>query len=101
MDELSGANKYRCDNCKQLSNAKKGFRILSIPSIVTFQFKRFTNSLRKIGKYIEYPRVLNLNRYMEHDMEPESTKLELYGVIVHAGSSAGSGHYFAFVRNGQ
>ncbi len=30
----------------------------------------------------------------------ELGKLELYGVIVHSGSSAGSGHYYAFVKNG-
>ena len=63
---------------------------------MTFQLKRFTNSLRKIGKLIPYPKVLNVGKYFE---EPcENFKLELYAIIVHAGYSSGSGHYYAFVR---
>ncbi len=38
---------------------------------------------------------------MEHEQDIEKTKLELFGVIVHSGSSAGSGHYYAFIKNGQ
>jgi len=38
---------------------------------------------------------------MEHEQDNEKTKLELFGVIVHSGSSAGSGHYYAFIKNGQ
>lgn len=64
-----GSNKYKCDSCKQLSNAKKGFKIISLPSVITFQFKRFTNSLRKIGKLIEYPKTINLNRFMENQQQ--------------------------------
>lgn len=62
---------------------------------MTFQFKRFTNTLRKIGKFIKFPKKINLSPYFE---EKRKVVMELYAVIVHAGGTSWSGHYYAFVK---
>ena len=59
--------------------------------------KRFTNMLRKIGKFIKYPKYINLGKYYDHERK---TIVRLSSVIVHSGYSADSGHYYAYVRIG-
>lgn len=79
------------------ANAKKRFYLETIPDVMTFQLKRFTNLLRKIGKFIEFPRTFNAGKFLE---QPRKVIMRLYGIIVHAGGTSDSGHYFAFVRVG-
>ena len=79
------------------SNARKRFVLETIPLVATFQMKRFTNNMRKIGKYIQYPYEIDLGKYLE---KPRKVTLKLFAVIVHAGGSSFSGHYYAYVRVG-
>lgn len=51
--------------------------------------------LRKIGKFIKYPKFVHLGKYFDHERK---TVARLSAVIVHAGSCASSGHYYAYVR---
>lgn len=51
--------------------------------------------MRKIGKFIAYPLKLDLGVYLE---QPRKIILKLYGIIVHAGGSSYSGHYYSFIR---
>jgi hypothetical protein len=53
--------------------------------------------LRKIGKFIKYPKFIHLGKYFDHERK---TVARLSAVIVHAGGTADSGHYYAFVRVG-
>lgn len=64
---------------------------------MTFQMKRFTNQMRKIGKFIEFPNTFNAGKFLE---EPRKIIMQLYALIVHAGGSSYSGHYYAFVKVG-
>ena len=97
VDKLEGANKYLCEHCKVRSNARKRFQLESVPQVATFQFKRFTNFMRKIGKFIQYPLEIDLGKHLE---KPKKSVLKLFAVVVHLGGSSFSGHYFAFVRVG-
>ena len=54
--------------------------------------------LRKIGKFIKYPKFIHLGKYFDDERK---TVARLSAVIVHAGGTADSGHYYAFVRVGQ
>lgn len=94
---MEGNNKYLCEHCKVRSNARKRFLLESLPQVATFQLKRFTNSLRKIGKFIQFPLTIDLGRYLD---VPRKVLMKLYAIVVHAGGSSYSGHYFAFVRIG-
>lgn len=64
---------------------------------MTFQLKRFTNSMRKIGKFVQYPLELDLGKYLE---KPRKVVMRLSAIVVHLGGSSFSGHYYAFVRVG-
>ncbi len=63
--------------------------------VLTFQLKRFTNFMRKINKFVAFPKKMDLGKFMPN---PIKIIYKLYAVIVHSGSSSYSGHYYAFVR---
>ena len=96
VDKLEGANKYHCDSCKNRCNGRKRFLLDTTPQVATFQFKRFTNFGRKIGKFVKYPLVIDLGKYLQH---PTKVLYKVFGVVVHAGGAASSGHYYAYVRS--
>ncbi|AYV80395.1 MAG: putative ubiquitin carboxyl-terminal hydrolase 2-like [Harvfovirus sp.] len=86
-DELNHDNKYNCDKCKTISNAKKKMRVHSFPKVLIIYLKRFSNH-RKIDDFMEIP------LFFSRD---DSERYELVGVIEHFGSVSG-GHYTANVK---
>jgi uncharacterized UBP type Zn finger protein len=46
---------------------------------------------------MKYPKFINFGKYFD---DQRKTIVRLSAVIVHAGGSADSGHYYAFVRIG-
>ncbi|CAE7686357.1 Usp36 [Symbiodinium pilosum] len=99
-ETLSGANKYMCKKCDQKVDATKRFSIHSTPPLLTFQLKRFDffHGLRgKLKKHVKFPMSLDVARFTSH---PErQARYRLYGVVVHCGQSAKSGHYIAFAKH--
>ncbi|AYV83828.1 MAG: putative ubiquitin carboxyl-terminal hydrolase 2 isoform X1 [Hyperionvirus sp.] len=83
-DMLNNDNRYRCEKCKVLSNARKKMRVYSFPRVLIIYLKRFSNR-RKIDDFMEVP------LYFSRD---EEERYELVGVIEHFGS-VGGGHYTA------
>ena len=53
--------------------------------------------MRKIGKHIQFPLSIDLGKHLER---PRKVVLNLYAIVVHAGGSSYSGHYYAFVKFG-
>jgi len=100
MEKLCGKNRYRCKRCQRLVDATKQFSIHAVPPMLAFQLKRFDFTMQsraKIVKPISFGTSLNISRFTSH---PEQEALyRLSAVVVHAGSSARSGHYFSFVRH--
>ncbi|SGY65766.1 BQ5605_C004g02594 [Microbotryum silenes-dioicae] len=121
-DSLRGANKYKCEKCRKLVNAEKGFTIDRAPMVLMIHLKRFTATGRKIGDTIRYPDQLQLGNYMSDvglvrahaftictavadphlcvRLLQRSTNptYRLYGVINHSGGGPHSGHYTANVK---
>jgi len=99
-ETLSGANKYMCKKCAQKVDASKRFSIHTAPPLLTFQLKRFDffHGLRgKLKKLVKFPTSLDIARFTSH---PErQARYRLYGVVVHCGHSAKSGHYIAFAKH--
>eukprot|EP00127_Corallochytrium_limacisporum_P006745 Clim_evm15s235 gene=Clim_evmTU15s235 len=108
---LEKSNSYRCDNCKKLVRAAKGFAVLEPPQILIFHLKRFNPFGGKVNRHVSFPMSgLNLNFMLDVNVpSPIKAKkqghtgpgpiYELYGVIVHEGGSVHSGHYYAYVKN--
>lgn len=63
-DQLSGANRYKCEKCKTLVNATKSLSINKVPYVLTVHIKRFSPLRQKISMSIAYPETLNLEPWM-------------------------------------
>nr|GMD60847.1 Ubiquitin carboxyl-terminal hydrolase 23 [Ipomoea batatas] len=94
-----GEKQYSCQQCKQKVRARKQLSVDKAPHVLTIHLKRFGSHLpgQKIDKKIHYGPVLDLNRFMSSP-HTSDLKYTLYGVLVHAGWSTHSGHYYCFVR---
>ncbi|XP_026661735.2 ubiquitin carboxyl-terminal hydrolase 23-like isoform X2 [Phoenix dactylifera] len=83
VEQLDGEGRqYQCQRCKEKVRALKQLTIDKAPCVLTIHLKRFGSHIpgQKINK-----REGNL-------------KYTLYGVLVHAGWSTHSGHYYCYVR---
>uniref|UniRef100_A0A6B2KZ39 Ubiquitin carboxyl-terminal hydrolase n=1 Tax=Arcella intermedia TaxID=1963864 RepID=A0A6B2KZ39_9EUKA len=99
IEQLNG---YQCEKCQALVDAQKQLSIYQPPNILMLQLKRFDLSLNgmKINKSVVFSEHLDLKRIMSPLSEYTEMDLqyELYGVIVHYGSSLFVGHYTSFVN---
>ncbi|XP_023560575.1 ubiquitin carboxyl-terminal hydrolase 17-like [Octodon degus] len=99
-EELSGENAYHCDVCFQKKPASKTLSIYTSSKVLIFLLKRFSDFTgEKIAKNVQYSEWLNMQPYMS-DQNRGPLWYTLYAVLVHAGSTSHSGHYFAYIRAG-
>ncbi|EFA75503.1 peptidase C19 family protein [Heterostelium album PN500] len=99
-EQLDGSNKYKCCKCKKLVKASKRMTIHVAPPVLTVQLKRFSFlgfHGGKISKPVQFDPVLNLTPYMT--TSTNDVVYDLYGVLVHAGSSTNSGHYYCYTKS--
>ncbi|KAI8812150.1 hypothetical protein BJ742DRAFT_674130 [Cladochytrium replicatum] len=96
---LSGSNRYFCEKCKSLVEAKKKLQISEPPPVLTVHLKRFDAGRQgqKISRPIKFNTSLNFDNYGSSDSK-KFTSYELYAVLVHAGHTCHSGHYYSFVK---
>lgn len=97
LDE--GEKRYQCEQCKVKVRALKQLKIDKAPYILAIHLKRFSTggSGGKIDKKIDFGCTLDLKPFASSTYEGD-LKYTLYGVLVHAGWSTHSGHYFCFIR---
>jgi ubiquitin C-terminal hydrolase len=80
-EELTGENKYFCDNCSGKHDAIKGLKFKHLPKILVLQLKRFDLDIStlqrvKLNDKVTFPEILNMNPYVVQTFEPEnSTKI--------------------------
>ncbi|CAH2053718.1 unnamed protein product [Thlaspi arvense] len=97
---LDGNNKYRCESCKNLVTARKQMSVLQAPDILVIQLKRFEGIFGgKVDKAITFGEILVLSSFMSKASKDPQPEYKLFGIIVHAGFSPESGHYYAYVKN--
>ncbi|KAG8803344.1 hypothetical protein FRC20_002190 [Serendipita sp. 405] len=99
VEKLEGKNKYKCEKCNKQVNALKQITVHKTPQALCIQLKRFTPWGRKLTHPIEYAERLSLQDAMSSGQR--SPRYHLYGVVVHAGSTPNSGHYYAWAKNHQ
>ncbi|KAJ3699039.1 hypothetical protein LUZ61_002744 [Rhynchospora tenuis] len=100
VEKLDGGEKqYQCQKCKQKVRALKQLTIHKPPHVLTVHLKRFSAYMpgHKIDKKVEFEPFLDLKPFVS-DPNEGNLKYVLYGVLVHAGWSTHSGHYYCFVR---
>ncbi|KAG9147591.1 hypothetical protein Leryth_007371 [Lithospermum erythrorhizon] len=94
-----GERQYQCQHCNQKVKALKQLTIHKPPHVLAIHLKRFGSHVQgqKINKKVEFGPTLDLKPFVTgpHDGD---LKYTLYGVLVHAGWSTHSGHYYCFVR---
>jgi ubiquitin C-terminal hydrolase len=95
QEVLDDDNRVRCDNCNELSNARKNISIWKTSNILLISLKRFDMYGNKIDKHIDFPVVnLNLQKYINGYSKYQS-RYDLYAVCNHYGA-LNYGHYTAY-----
>jgi len=99
---------YKCTGCKKKTRAAKRLTIHTAPNVLVVHLKRFEHSGLgmsggggKIGRMVRFDTVLDLGAYMSERSGgggEVKVEYELCGVLVHAGSTLYSGHYYSFVK---
>lgn len=71
-----------------------------LPTVLVINLKRFAyhdGSTIKLKKYIKFPRVLKLDEsYITQNLVKRKS-YRLFGVVVHRGMQADSGHYICYI----
>lgn len=97
---LDGSNKYKCEKCKKLTAARKQMSVSQAPNVLVIQLKRFENFFGgKIDRHISFEEDLELYSHMCRESQDQRPEYLLYAVIVHAGYSQDSGHYYSYVKD--
>lgn len=72
--------------------------IYDAPNILSVHLKRFTFTGQKINRHVRFEPTLALNPYMSKNKDHGDLNYSLYAVLVHAGGSCHSGHYYCYVK---
>ena len=102
VEVLQGRNAYNCKSCSRSVTAQKQFTLNSVPTVLTFQLKRF-DILRghtgKLHRKISFPLELDMHPFMSKEVDNYGARFSLSAVVVHQGSSLSSGHYYSYCRS--
>ena len=78
-------------------------KIAALPEVLFMGLNRFRRIIEaettvKIDNRVVIPEEIDLKRFCEKELQSESTRYRLTGVISHAGNTPNSGHYNAYVK---
>jgi ubiquitin carboxyl-terminal hydrolase 36/42 len=80
-------------------SADKQTTLHRTPNCLVVHLKRFQNaSGGKIQTHIRFDEHLDLTQHLSGASIEQHAAYSLYGVLVHVGSSASSGHYYCFAK---
>lgn len=103
-ETLDANNKVDCRKCHQRQIATKGLRLATAPTILVCHLKRFACNMYgqqiRLNKDVAFPLQLDIGKCMSKANRSTPQPYQLVGVLVHAGRSCDSGHYYSFVRSG-
>lgn len=102
VERLCGDNQYFCEHCKTKRDADKGMLLAAAPDILALNLKRFSygrgmsswSSGQKLTHHVEFPRILHVDEFSTSKVPATYT---LRAVLVHAGGTPVSGHYYSHV----
>jgi ubiquitin carboxyl-terminal hydrolase 8 len=94
---LDKQNLWTCDKCKNKVQPHQKTVLFKTSEILIILLKKY-NIHRKIDKFINYPMILNLDKYNRNYGTDKPNKYKLEGFCIHQGSLNG-GHYYAVCNN--
>ena len=95
---LDEKNMWTCDKCSEKVQPHQKTLLFKTSDIIVILLKRYTHTLNKNNKFIQYPLQLNLKDYNKNYGTSKSNIFNLNGFCVHNGSLNG-GHYYAVSKN--
>lgn len=103
-ETLDENNMVDCRKCQERQIATKGLRLATAPTILVCHLKRFAwnayGQQIRLSKDVSFPLQLDIDKCMSKANRSTPPLYQLVGVLVHAGRSCDSGHYYSFVRSG-
>ncbi|KAH9946153.1 cysteine proteinase [Epithele typhae] len=111
-ETLSDDNKYLCQQCDSLQDAKRYTELRKLPPVLHFSLLRFVYDLttmerKKSKQVILFPTLIDMDRFLGSEeirkqrkkkpMKESQNLYELRGILLHKGTSAYHGHYEAQV----
>ena len=103
-ESLEGDNQYDTGSAEfGRQDAEMGTEFVEFPPILHLHLRRFEydfayDRMMKINTKFEFPESIDLAQFLAEDADrSKSSVFDLYGVLVHNGSTYG-GHYYAFLR---
>ncbi|KAF9277414.1 Ubiquitin carboxyl-terminal hydrolase 35 [Mortierella alpina] len=94
------SNKYFCDECGILQNAKRFTMLGSLPQNLILSLNRFEFDVKRSQRIkISSPIVLREMILMKIQDTHETQAYYLYAVVIHTGESAHHGHYYTYARD--
>lgn len=101
--KLNGSDKIRCEDCSGYFEARNRIIYPRLPRFMIVQLSRFDNDMNKIEMATPIPFTMNcfcvdcLNSVRE--IGESMHQYNLYGIILHVGSTPRSGHYISYVKS--
>ncbi|KAF9932478.1 hypothetical protein BGZ67_004717 [Mortierella alpina] len=94
------SNKYFCDECGVLQNAKRFTMLGSLPQNLILSLNRFEFDVKRSQRMkISTPIVLREMIHIKVQDSHETQGYQLYAVVIHTGESAHHGHYYTYARD--
>ncbi|XP_054280513.1 ubiquitin carboxyl-terminal hydrolase 1-like isoform X1 [Macrosteles quadrilineatus] len=101
---LIDSEKYWCEDCGRYNEARRNISYDTLPRLLILHLKRFSSSygscVQKVNEYMPTPIELscfcNKCKDLEERLKPHRG-YQLYGIIMHLGSTLASGHYVSYV----
>lgn len=102
-ETLSKGDKFYCDTCCSLQEARKRMRLKKLPNILVVHLKRFKyieqiQRYKKLSYRVAFPFELKLSNTSDDATDPDRS-YNLFAVVVHVGSGPNHGHYFSFIKS--
>ena len=103
MEKLEGDNRWECPRCERKVDALKGVKIVQMSPLLILSLQRFEFNMRTLSReknceHVSFPFLLDFSEFANSEKK-EDLLYDLFGCIVHCGSSANCGHYRGFFKD--